>query len=401
MIHPVHKPLYYGKKRYCYEKGGRGSSKSFSVTDYALRVTYDHNRVLLFLRYTFETAKISILSEFEEAMKREGAENDFNIVGREITNKFTGSKIIFKGVKTSSSNQTASLKSIQGLTDVIYDEFEEHPDKESFDKLDDSIRTVGAVNRIVLVSNALHKQSWQYIHFWTPEGLYYPMTDHILTDFTHNYYNLSESWHQKRRRVKEVNPAQYDREYLGLDYEDIEGALWQSSWIKRIDIAPELKKIAIAIDPAVTSNQNSDETGIIGAGIGYDGNYYVISDKSGKYTPNGWANKAVTEYDELSANVIIGEVNQGGDMVETTVKNIDNTVAYQGVRASRGKAIRAEPISSLYEEGKVFHVGTFRALEIELTTWIPGVSNFSPNRLDALVWCLTGLIGKQIEAFAE
>lgn len=393
-ISAKHQALYTSKKRYKYEKGGRGSGKSYTITDYALRMTYDKNRVILFMRYTMMAASISIVPEFEAAMERENVRDQFHITGSEIIHKFSGSKIIFKGVKTSSLNQTANLKSIQGLTDVIYDEFEEHPDQESFDKLDESIREVSAFNNIVLVSNALHKQSWQYKQFWEPTGLYYDMTEHIHTTFEDNAENLSDSWHQKRLIVKQKDIKKYNRDYLGLDYEDIEGALWNSGHIvvKQVGAYVKLKRIVVAIDPSVTSNPDSDETGIIVAGRGDDDNAYVLSDRTGIYTPTGWARMAISEYDEFGADRIVGEVNNGGDLIETVIRNIDRRVSYKSVRASRGKVIRAEPVVSLYEQGKVYHTKNLPQLELEMTTWNPLKSNYSPGRIDALVWALTDLM---------
>lgn len=390
-INSKHKPLYLSKKRYVYEKGGRGSGKSYAITDYAVRLTYDTGRVILFMRYTMMAASISIMPEFEAAIAREGVTDHFTFKGSEIINNLTGSRIIFKGVKTSSLNQTANLKSIQGLTDAIYDEFEEHPDQESFDKLDESIREVSASNRLVLCSNALHKQSWQHREFWEPEGLYYPMTKHIVTTFKNNYHNLSESWHQKRLLIKQRNPKKYNRDYLGIDYEDAEGALWTNELIKRAEIIPNLVRVIVAIDPAVTSNDESDETGIIVAGKDSLDRAYILEDCSGTFSPNGWGRKAVIAYDKWKADRLIGEVNNGGDLIESVIRNIDNSISYKAVRASRGKAVRAEPVVSLYEEGRIFHVGNMPELEMQMTTWVPGKGN-SPDRVDALVWAITELL---------
>ena len=390
-INEKHKLLYTSNKRYVYEKGGRGSGKSYAISDYALRLTYDTDRVVLFLRYTMIAASISIVPEFESQIQYQECENDFHISGSEITNKKTGSKIIFKGVKTSSLNQTANLKSIQGLTDVIYDEFEEHPDQESFDKLDESIRSVVASNKIVLVSNALHKKSWQHKQFFEPDGLYYSMTDRIQSTWRDNAENLSDSWHEKRRLVKAKDLKKYNRDFEGLDYEDVEGALWNYGIIKRIPQLPKMKRIGIAIDPAVTSNPDSDEHGIIAGGIGFDNKGYVFDDGSGIYTPNGMATKSIGLYDKWEANLIIGEVNNGGDFIEAVIKNMDKKVAYKSVRASRGKVTRAEPIVNLYEKGDIYHYGNLDKLEIEMTTWNPTLS-VSPNRVDALVWLMTELM---------
>jgi hypothetical protein len=389
-INEKHQILYSSTNRYVYEKGGRGSGKSFAISNYALRLTYDNNRVVLFLRYTMVAASISIVPEFETQMEIEDCKDDFHISGSEITNKLTGSKIIFKGVKTSSLNQTANLKSIQGLTDVIYDEFEEHPDQESFDKLDESIRSVIASNKLVLVSNALHKQSWQHKEFFKKDGLYYTMTDRVLTTWRDNVENLSDSWHQKRKIVKEKNKKKYDRDYEGLDYEDIEGALWNYGLIFRTDNLPKMKKIVVAVDPAVTSNPDSDEHGIIVCGLGYNDYGYVLDDGSGIYTPNGMATKVIQLYDKWQANLVVGETNNGGDFIEAVIKNIDKSIAYKSVHASRGKVTRAEPIVSIYEQLKVRHYGNLNALEIEMTSWNPVLST-SPNRVDAMVWGFTEL----------
>ena len=398
-IKSIHKPLYTSPKRYIYEKGGRGSGKSFAVTDYGLRITYDKGRVILFMRYTMIAASISIIPEFEAAMERENALNDFDIIGSEIINKFTRSKIIFKGVKASSLNQTANLKSIQGLTDVIYDEFEEHPDQESFDKLDDSIREAGVTNKIVLVSNALHKKSWQRQQFWKKTGLYYTMTERIMSTFKDNRKNLSDSWHEKRKLVKKRSKVKYDREYLGLDYEDVEDALWCMAMILRVSELPPMQRIVVAIDPAATAKDTSDDTGIIVAGLGVDGRGYVLEDSTGKYSPNGWAKIAIDLYHKWKADRIIGEKNNGGDMIKTIIHNIDKSVSYKAVWASRGKMTRAEPIASLYEEEEVSHLGTLLELETEMTTWAALAGQKSPNRVDALVWGLTELMLNQREGF--
>ena len=393
-INEKHKLLYTSTKRYVYEKGGRGSGKSYAISDYALRLTYDTNRVVLFLRYTMVAASISIVPEFESQMEQQECSHDFHISGSEITNKKTGSKIIFKGVKTSSLNQTANLKSIQGLTDVIYDEFEEHPDQESFDKLDESIRSIVASNKLVLVSNALHKQSWQHKQFFQPDGLYYSMTDRILTTWRDNKENLSESWHQKRKLVKEKNLKKYLRDFEGEDYEDIEGALWNYGIIHRVSEIPKMKKIAISVDPAVTSNPDSDEHGIFAVGLGFNDKGYVLEDGTGIYTPNGMARKVVSLYDKWEANIVVGEVNNGGDFIEAVIKNMDSKIAYKSVRASRGKVTRAEPIVNIYEKGDILHFGNQDKLEIELTTWNPTLGQKSPNRLDSIVWGFTELMLK-------
>lgn len=183
------------------------------------------------------------------------------------------------------------------------------------------------------------------------------------------------------------------QELLAEILEDVEGALWKrESMIEayRVTKHPPLVRVGVAIDPATTSEEGSAETGIIAGGIAENGHGYILADKSLKASPEEWARTAVRCFHRHQADRIIGETNQGGDMVETIVRMIDPNVSYQGVRATRGKFTRAEPISSLYERGLVHHVGTFPDLEDQLCSWTQGEK--SPDRLDALVWLLTYLM---------
>ena len=155
--------------------------------------------------------------------------------------------------------------------------------------------------------------------------------------------------------------------------------------------APDLLRVVVAIDPAVSYNDGADETGIVVAGRGVDGNWYVLADRSCRLSPDGWARRAVRAHREFAADRIIGEVNNGGELVESVLRTVDGSIPYKAVRASRGKLVRAEPIAALYEQGKVFHVGPgLEDLEDQLCTWTPE-SGASPDRLDALVWALTEL----------
>jgi predicted phage terminase large subunit-like protein len=144
------------------------------------------------------------------------------------------------------------------------------------------------------------------------------------------------------------------------------------------------------VDPAVTSREGSDDTGIIVAGKGTDGHGYVLGDYTIHDTPKRWAEAAITAYNRHEANVIVGETNNGGDLVEMNIKAVDTSVPFKAVHASRGKTTRAEPISSLYEQGRVHHFGTFPDLEDQMCEWIPGAEK-SPDRVDALVYALSVL----------
>ncbi|WP_294532599.1 terminase family protein [uncultured Rhodoblastus sp.] len=178
---------------------------------------------------------------------------------------------------------------------------------------------------------------------------------------------------------------------------DTPGALWQMDWLDRdrVSQAPEeLKRIVVAIDPAVSTNENSDETGIVVAGMDGRGHCYVLEDLSGKYAPHEWARRAVEAFDRHKADRIIGEVNQGGAMVESTLRTVSRNVPYKAVHASRGKVTRAEPVSAFYEKGMVHHVGgAMTVLEDQMTSFTSDFDRsrmgYSPDRVDALVWALT------------
>lgn len=175
--------------------------------------------------------------------------------------------------------------------------------------------------------------------------------------------------------------------------DDNPGALWLRSQIDaaRVDAAPTLKRVVVGIDPAVTSSEDSDETGIVVAGRGQDDQFYVLADLSLIASPQGWARVAVEAYHRHKADRIIAETNNGGDMVEAVIRQVDPNVSYRKVTASRGKAIRAEPIAALYEQGRVHHVGSLPKLEDQMCAFNPVESGQSPDRMDALVWALTAL----------
>jgi predicted phage terminase large subunit-like protein len=176
--------------------------------------------------------------------------------------------------------------------------------------------------------------------------------------------------------------------------EDLEGALWNSKMIDDTRLAEdeerELKQIIVAIDPAVTANENSDETGIVVVGKDHNERYYVLEDVSGRYTPDQWGRRAINCFYDWSADRIVAEVNNGGDLVERLLRSIDSNIPYRSVRATRGKLTRAEPVSALYEQKRVHHVGYFSELESQMCSYT-GETRPSPDRLDALVWGLTEL----------
>ena len=208
-----------------------------------------------------------------------------------------------------------------------------------------------------------------------------------------NEANLAPTAVQQLRE-KYANTRLGRQELYAEVLDDTEGALWSYAMLDETRIeekdVPEMERIVVAIDPAVTNNEGSDETGIVVAGRGQDGRYYVLADVSAKMSPDGWGRLAIDQFYKYRADRIVAETNNGGDLVERLLRNIDNAVPYTPVSASRGKLVRAEPIAALYEQKKVSHAGMFNELEEQLCTYSIG-SRKSPDRLDALVWALTEL----------
>lgn len=190
------------------------------------------------------------------------------------------------------------------------------------------------------------------------------------------------------------------QELEGEVLDDIPGALWSRSTIDehRVRRAPEdLQRIIVAIDPSTSSEEHSDETGIVCVGLAKDADGYnrgyVLADRSIRGTPEEWAKAAVALYREFEADRIIAEKNQGGEMVEAVLRAVDRNVPVTLVTATRGKMVRAEPVSALYEQGRVHHVGSFNELEDQMCTFSQDYdrANGSPDRMDALVWGLSYL----------
>ena len=184
------------------------------------------------------------------------------------------------------------------------------------------------------------------------------------------------------------------QEIMAEDIEEVPGALWKQKMIddSRRETAPALIRIVVGVDP---SGGSTTEVGIVAAGLGADGHGYILDDKSlATPSPKQWAAEVTWLYYERKADRVLGEDNYGGAMVETTIKMHDENISYKDVHATRGKLVRAEPICALYEKGVIHHVGTFAKLEEEMCSYVPG--ELSPNRMDALVWCLTELFPERL-----
>lgn len=185
------------------------------------------------------------------------------------------------------------------------------------------------------------------------------------------------------------------QELDGEIVDDVPGALWTRAMLdaNRVDKAPEMARVVVAIDPSGTAGDedDGDSVGIVVSGRGIDGRAYVLADNTCKLSPDGWARVAVTAYHRFAADRIVAERNFGGAMVQSVIRTADRSVPFKEVTASRGKSARAEPVAALYEQGRVSHVGGFAELEDEMVLFTAGgyMGERSPNRVDALVWALS------------
>lgn len=208
-----------------------------------------------------------------------------------------------------------------------------------------------------------------------------------------NRGNLSELYYSQNI-APYVGTRVGRQEIEGEILEDVPGALWTRALIdaNRIVAAPELARIVVAIDPAVSTGEESADTGIIVAGLGVNGHGYILDDATCHLSPIGWGNRAVGCFDKREANEIIGEVNNGGDLVGRNVHAIRLDVPFRAVHASRGKYTRAEPTATLDEQGKVHHVGAFDELEDQMVTFTPEGGYGLKDRVDARTWALWALM---------
>ena len=219
-----------------------------------------------------------------------------------------------------------------------------------------------------------------------------------------NKANLAASFIERiqmRYAGTRLGRQELDAEILG----DLPGALWQQSTLDlyRVSEAPELGRVVVSVDPAVTNTEDSDEHGIIVAGIGPDQTGYVIEDQTMSGSPHEWARRAISLSKTHGADGVVVEVNQGGDMVAHTLRTIAPNLNVIEVRATRGKHVRAEPIAALYEQGRIRHVGQFAELESQLTQFtVAGYEgDGSPDRADALVWALTELFPDMVDKMPD
>ena len=260
-------PIVGADSRYYIVSGGRGSGKSFSVNALLVMLTYEAGHTILFTRYTLTSAYISIIPEFIDKLEQFGSIHDFHITKDEILNKKTGSKIIFRGIKTSSGDQTANLKSLQGITTWVVDEAEELTDENKFDTIDLSVRQQGNQNRVILILNPTTKEHFIYTRFFEDRGVQEGSnitkdnTTYIHTTYMDNIENLSKSYIDQIAQMRERRPEKYKQQMLGSWLNKAEGVIfdnWTIGEFKRSSVSVWGQDYGFAADPSTLVECNID-----------------------------------------------------------------------------------------------------------------------------------------------
>ena len=375
-----------GSPRYRAAKGGRGSGKSHFFAEKAVeRMVEDPNTSIICIREIQKSLKFSAKKLIEEKIDKLGVGHLFEIQTTEIKSRLGAGIIIFQGMQDHTAD---SVKSLEGF-DIAWVEEASSMSARSLELLDPTIRKDGSE---IWFSWNPYRPTDPIEQFMAEN----PAPESVLVHCTYKDNPFaSDSVVAMAERMRKANPIRYNHVWMGDHLSEIEGALFTVDMIRphriEADALPDLNRIVVAVDPAVTGGANSDESGIIVAGRGaHDGRFYVLDDASMRGTPDQWIRRTIARYHEHKADRVVAEVNNGGDMIENLIRNTDRSVSYKAVRATRGKILRAEPIAALYESGKVSHVGTFQELE-EQMIFYNGSGGVSPDRLDALVWALTEL----------
>jgi hypothetical protein len=399
---PCVAPLFDPAYRFKVVRGGRGSSKSWSLARILLILGSQECLRILCVRELQLSLAESVHKLLSDQIVALGL-SAFYEVQRDRILGANGTEFMFTGIK----NNADKVKSTEGV-DHCWVEEAQTITSESLEILIPTIRKPGS--QIWFSYNPRYEDDAVHEMF---TGECPPGSCVIEMNYTENPWFpavLLPQMEQMRRN----NPLMYEHIWEGRCVPSLSTALWTWDSIDRTRIQPgaqpDFARIVVSVDPAVTANKNSDESGIIVAAStkGTPRHYYVLSDQSGRYLPEQWARKALQAYDSHEAGSLVFEVNQGGLMVTETVKAVCRAdqrpePALKEVRASKGKAVRAEPIAALYSQGLVHHVGAHPDLERQLLRFDPHNTNQkSPDRMDALVWALTELsVGRSPMKLAE
>ncbi len=384
--------------------GGSRSGKSFIIVFHqlAMAIKYPGSRHLI-ARYRFNHAKNSIwLDTLKKVLKLAYA--DLKVTWRntdyylELDN---GSQIWLAGLDD--KDRTEKILGMEFLTVFLNEASQISYEAYTTLKTRLAQKIDNAKPQLFVDANPPSKKHWMYqvfCQFNEPEtntSLVESRYASLLMNPADNSRNINKEYMatlnslplRKRKRFR-------DGEFA----DDSECALWTDDLINATRLRRladgtlpiSLRRIVVAIDPAVSSKDTSDETGIIVAGLGFDDHLYVLEDKTDHYPgPTDWARRAVALYQHYRADRIIGEVNNGGDLIENVLRSVNPAISYKAVHATRDKLTRAEPVAAIYEQGKAHHIDQLLDLELEMTSWEAKKGEKSPNRIDALVWAATDL----------
>jgi phage terminase large subunit-like protein len=365
--------------------GGRGSAKSHSFAA-ALLIEGAQKRLrILCAREVQLSIKDSVKQLLDDKIEGLGLGGFYESIQNEIRGR-NGTTFIFAGLGKMTADQ---IKSMEGIDRVWVEE----------------AQTISASSLEILIPT-IRKSGSELWFSWNPRhpsdpidqrfrGVVVPENAVIKrVNYDSNPFFPAELT-AEREFDRLHKPERYGHVWLG-EYEPMAvGAIWDRATIHegRRAEAPDLERIVVAVDPAISSGTNSDEHGIVICALGADGRGYVLDDVSMKGSPHQWATRAIAAHDRYEADAIVIEVNQGGDMVRHTLNSVRPGLKIVEVRATRGKHVRAEPISALYSLGRISHVGAFPQLEDQMMQMTAGgyEGDGSPDRVDALVWALTEL----------
>lgn len=379
--------------------GGRASSKSWNIADIlVLKSLSEKEKLILCVKGTMRSISDSVKSLIEMTIQRHGFEEFFYITDKEIVCLPTKSRFIFYGLQ-----HPDRLKSLEGVDYCWIEEASVDVTDDALDVLFPTIRKPGS--KIYITFNPKKDVDAVWKKFIKENQ---PDTTIVKLNYYDNPF-LSQEMMDYIENIKQTNIKKYLHYFEGELMQADEGALWSDNMFDYIpedegarfilSDFEEMEEIVVAIDPSITSKITSDECGIIVAGrYKKRDEYIIIEDLSRISSPDEWINIAIAAYDMYKANKIIAEENQGGDMIKTLLRNKRSNIPYTGVRATRGKILRAEPIAALYEQGKVRHLKRFPNLEYEMLTYTGRDNEKSPNHLDAAVWALTHLSSKRFQS---
>ena len=386
-----------GASRYKAIYGGRGSAKSWSVARaLLLRGARKPLRILCAREFQNSLAE-SVHQLLADQVAELGLADIYTIRKGAITGS-NGTEFVFAGLK----HHISKIKSFEGV-DIVWVEEGQTVSKHSFDVLIPTIRRPGSEIWVTFNPDLEEDDAWQRFvvsplpgsivqevnwndNPWFPDELRLEK-DHLKSRDLDAYYNVWEG-----RCRSHVSGALWTKEVFAANREAA-----PENEVKRAELLASLRRVVIAVDPsgcAGEEDKRSDEIGIVAAGIGHDGIGRVLEDATGRYSPDGWANKTLQLFDRWKADRIVAEKNFGGAMVESTIRTARKTAPVRLLTASRGKVQRAEPVAALYAQGRVRHVGQLPELERQYCLFSTGgyVGARSPDHADAAIWGLTELM---------